>query len=195
MWLGYLFVSSPNLAEKSPDEIALQPGHGYLLIRLIGTHGDVKVARLDMTNLDTGDVIVIKRYSRMSESAGRNAWMSLAAIPEGRYFSSAYEPIHPLRWPMRWPKSELYRREAPSSASDIFEIVPGVINYVGDWAMLSTLRGWNVNHNIKTLERLVDRYPEHIKRYEIYLSMMGKKPITLQEFRKIVEAQSNSEIE
>ena len=177
LWLCCLFVSSPNLAEQSPDEIALSPGYGYLLIRVICPDRE-RIARFEMTNLDTGDVI--KTYSRRDKSAGPNAWMSLVAIPQGHYFLSAYEP----RYPYRGEREVLlniqpFRLKAPSSASGTFEIVPGVVNYVGDWTMRVGVNRRKLkiglNYRLKTLERLVDRYPEYDNRYEIYLSVMGKK--------------------
>ena len=190
MWLCCLFVSSPTLAEESPDEIALQPGYGYVLIRVIFPH-EYRIASFEMTNFDTGDVV--KTNSRMYKSAGLNAWMCLVAIPKGRYFLSEY------RWVLlRTPRaSERYTQEGPRSASDIFEIVPGVINYAGDWLMRINTRNWNpiISHNIKTVERLIDRYPEYANRYEIYLSMMGKNAISLKEFLKLVKEHSDPVIE
>ena len=70
MWLGCLFASSPNVAEESPDEMALQPGYGYLLIRVICPDGE-RIARLEMTNSGTGAVITT-RFD-MYKSAGQKA--------------------------------------------------------------------------------------------------------------------------
>ena len=193
-----LFASSPTLADESPDEIALQPGYGYLLIRVVGKQGE-RVGRLEMTNPDTG--YVIKTYSRMYKSAGLYAWMCLVAVPEGRYFVSEYTPRVGDHFGGVWWNLEPIRLEAPSSTSNTFEIAPGVINYVGDWTMQSQWRRQklemepDVNFDMKTLERLIDRYPEYANRYDIYLAMMGKKAISLEEFRKIVEEHSNATIE
>ena len=193
LWLGCLFVSSPNVAEESPDEMALQPGHGYLLIRVICPAGE-RIARLEMTNLETGAVITTS--SDMYKSAGQRAWMGLIALPEGRYFWSEYEPVYSVG--LEQPRfNPVLKRSGPSSASDTFEIVPGVINYVGDWVMAFSGPGRDpiIKHNMKTVELLVDRYPEYVKRYEIYLSMMGKTAISLKEFLKLVEEHSDSVIE
>jgi hypothetical protein len=193
LWLGCLFVSSSNLADESPDEIALQPGHGYLLIRVICPAGE-RIARLEMTNLETGAVITTR--SDMYQSAGQKAWMAIVAIPEGRYFWSEYEPTYHVG--LEQPRlNRILKRGGPSSASGTFEIVPGVINYAGDWVMQLThyKRDPTISHKMETVERLVDRYPEYTKRYEIYLSMMDKKAISLKEFLKIVKEHSGQVIE
>ena len=193
LWLGCLFVSSPNVAEESPDEMALQPGYGYLLIRVICPAGE-RVARLELTNLKTGAVITTR--SDMYKSAGQKAWMAMVAIPEGRYFWSEYEPTYYAGLEQPRLNRRLTRTEVPSS-TDTFEIVPGVINYAGDWVMQLThyKRDPTISHKMETVERLVDRYPEYIKRYEIYLSMMGKSAISLKEFLKIVKEHSDPVIE
>jgi hypothetical protein len=120
----------------------------------------------------------------------------------GRYFWSKFEPDYRIgAAPAKVFFHRPFGQNAPSSASDTFEIVPGVINYVGDWTIRITEEGlsrkWSVkvNSNVKTLERLVDRYPEYTNRYEIYLSMMGKKAISLLEFQKIVEEHSDPMID
>jgi len=189
LWLGCLFVSSPNAAEESPNEMALQPGYGYLLIRVICPAGE-RIARLDMTNLATGAVITT-RFD-MYKLAGQKAWMAMVAIPEGRYFWSEYEPTYFAGLEQPKLNRGLTRTDVPSS-TETFEIVPGVINYAGDWVMQLThyKRNPTIRHKMETVERLVDRYPEYIKRYEIYLSMMGKNAISLKEFLKLVQEHSN----
>ena len=88
---------------------------------------------------------------------------------------------------------------------DTFEIVSGAINYVGDWEMRITFiftghadsptynNTWSVDiqQNTKSLERLFDLFPEYTARYPISLSMMGKEAISLQDFLKLVETNSN----
>ena len=200
LWLSCLFVSFPNLADESPDEIALQSGYGYLLIRLSEKQGG-RVSRFEMTNIETGDVI--KTTSRMYKSAGVDTWMCLVAVPEGRYFWSEYGRFSKHHRISDFVPPELFRQGAPTSVSDIFEIVPGVINYVGDWVMriaLMEVRGHRMleadtTFNEKTLELLFDRYPEHANRYEIYVSLMGKYAISRKDYRRIVEEHANSPIE
>ncbi len=52
-----------------------------------------------------------------------------------------------------------------------------------NWHRLDPIIGLDM----KTLERLIDRYPDHVNKYEVYLSMMGKKAISLMEFQRIVK--------
>ena len=189
-----LSVSCPTYAEQSPDEIALSPGYGYLLIRVICPDGE-RIARLVMTNLETGAEITTR--SDMYKSAGQRAWMALVAMPEGRYFWSEYEPSYRVGLEQPQFNARLSRPDVPVSTSNTFEIVPGVINYAGDWVMRirSYRRDPIIGHNIETVERLVDGYPEHVQKYEVYLSMMGKNAISLTEFLKLVEEHSDSVIE
>jgi hypothetical protein len=53
-------------------------------------------------------------------------------------------------------------------------------------------RRWSVDirQNKKTPGRLFEEFPGYANRYEIYLSMMGKKAISLREFLSIVEEHS-----
>ncbi len=98
-------------------------------------------------------------------------------------------------------------RDEPGSASDTFEIIAGAINYVGDWEMnirsgnveqrsltgapadVTMVRRWSVDtrQNSETLQKLFEVFPDYANRFGIYLSMMGKKAISLKEFLKIVE--------
>ena len=199
--------SSPGLTEAPRNEILHQSHHGYLLIRIVGAGGE-KEARFEFTNQDTGYVVKVRTDS--CKSAGPNARMCIAVSPPGRYSWSKYESEYRFRFEHSTIQDPAIRREAPGSASDTFEIVSGVINYVGDWEMritsgdvsqrsagqlagLSMSRRWSVDisQNTKTLERLFERFPEYTDRYEIYLSMMGKKAISLQEFLEIVQKHSD----
>ena len=88
--------------------------------------------------------------------------------------------------------NQMHKRDAPGSADDSFEIVPGVVNYIGDWNMriVPSQRAQLdpiIEYEKSTLERYLAEYPEHATRYEIYLSIMGKKAISLQELAKITE--------
>jgi len=183
--IGCLFFSGPIFA----DEAQLPADHGYMLIRLKLTTGE-RVDLLEMTNVDTDHVVTIRRKS--FEQAGLNAWMALVAVPNGRYFWSEYQPMFGMtaaevqRLPAR------HRRSAPGSASETLEIVPGAVNYVGDWTMrIDSSRRMQLNPTIEfdksTLERYLTQYPEYSNRYQIYLSGMGKVAISLDELVKITE--------
>ena len=187
---GCLFFSSPSLA----DEALLPSEHGYMLICLKLTPRE-RVDILAMSNVDTNEVIRIRRKSFVP--AGVNAWMALVAMPNGRFFMSEYQPMFGVVGEEAQQLNRRHRRTAPGSNSDTFEIVPGVVNYVGDWTMrVETSRRAKLNPIVEfdksTLERYVTQYPEYSNRYEIYLSVMGKDAISLDELVKIAEEQSDS---
>ena len=78
---------------------------------------------------------------------------------------------------------------APESASETIEIVSGVVNYVGDWKMrissLASPRAMETSRTIEfgrsTLEKYFAKYPEYANKYEIYISEVGEKAISLNE--------------
>lgn len=184
--LSCLSVANTTFAEQSPDEIALSPGDGFLLIRLICNEGE-RVGRLDFKNLQTGVVITTRTDSY--KSAGHKAWMALLALPEGRYFWSEYEHFYRIGNEQPRLNTRLTRTGGAVSTNETFEVVSGVINYAGDWVMRINWHRLDpiIGLDMKTLERLIDRYPDHVNKYEVYLSMMGKKAISLMEFQRIVK--------
>ena len=122
--------------------------------------------------------------------------MALVAAPEGRYYWSKYEPVFGRAIEESRDLDRMYRRNAPSSAEDSFEVEAGVVNYIGDWTMriVSAERRRLqpvIEYEKSTLERYVTEYPELVNEHEIYLSMMGKEAISLAELAKIIESQSN----
>lgn len=191
-----LSASDLSLAEQSPYEIAGQLDHGYLLIRILASSSE-KIARFEFTSYGTGYVVKIRPET--CESAGSNARICLVILPSGRYFWSKYESEYRIGLEHSTLQDPAIRREAPSSASDTFEIIAGAINYIGDWEMrirtedFTAHRRWSVeiSQNKKTLERLFEHFPEYANQYEIYLSMMGKKVVSLQEFLRIVAEHSD----
>ncbi len=187
---GCLFFSGPILA----DEAVLPSDHGYMLIRLKLTSRE-KVGKLSMTNVDTNHVIRIR--TQLYEPAGANRWIALVAMPYGRYFWSEYEANYGVGSDAGQSLDPIHRRRSPGSASDTFEIAPGVINYVGDWNMrvVSSRRHQLIpviEFDKSTLELYVTQYPEYANKYEIYLSPMGKKAISLRELAKNKSEKSES---
>ena len=177
-------------AQEAPDDAALSPGYGYLLIRLICPDGE-QIARLEFTNVDTKEVITTS--ADMYEPAGQKARMGLIMMPEGRYYWSSYEPTYGVG--LERPRfNDRVSRNGPSSAEDTFEIVPGAINYAGDWVMrfLNLKQKPSINLDASTIQRAAERFPAHVTRYEVYLSMMGKQAISLADFLKLVEEHSDS---
>lgn len=189
--IGCLSFSSPNLAEEEQ----LPPDHGYMLIRLKLDSGE-RVGLLRMHDVDTDHVVTIRQES--FRKAGLNTWIALVAMPNGRYFYSEYLPTYgPRVWEVK-----NFPRSGPGSASDTFEVVSGVVNYVGDWRMRnemqidSSLRRHSsfrrqlnpiVELSNSTLERYVTQFPEYSRKYEIYLSAMGKEARPLDELVKPIE--------
>jgi hypothetical protein len=124
--------------------------------------------------------------------------MCLEGVPRGRYFWSKYASEHRVGLEFSRNQDPVIEQKQPSSASDTFQIVAGVINYAGDWDISITSEGLSrrysvdIEQNIKTLQRLFERYPDYANTYEIYLSMMGREAISFVEFQKIIEQQSGS---
>lgn len=175
------------------DEV-LEPGYGFMLIRLHMNSREV-VGRLSMSNVETDDRITVRTDDFVA--AGANAWMTLVSMPEGRYFWSEYEAVDPRVENSTQNLDQMYRRSAPASADDTFEIVAGAVNYAGDWTMQVTRSSrTRVDSTVKfektTMERFLKGYPAQAGRYKLYLSMQGKAAISLEDFARIVESQSKS---
>ncbi len=174
-------------AASLADEAPLPSGQGYMLIRIKLNQGE-RVGTLAMSSVDTNEVI---RYRTNSfEPAGSSAWMALVAMPAGRYFWSEYETSFGTNVEASRNLTQMYKRNSPGSASDTFEIVSGVINYVGDWVMRVVPSHRSrldpiIDYDKSTLERYLEQYPEHANKYEVYLSIMGKEAISLQELSKL----------
>jgi hypothetical protein len=182
--IGSLFLSGVDFA----DEGLLPSGHGFMLIR-IKLSSRERVDQIAMSNLDTNEIVRINTGS--FRQAGLNAWIALASMPKGRYFLSEYQPKYGTTASEVQNLPLMYRRGTPGSRNDTFEIVPGVVNYVGDWALrLETSRALlksAVEFDKSTLERYVTEYPEHSGQYNIYLSPLGEKAISLNELAKAAE--------
>jgi hypothetical protein len=182
--IGMLF-SGVSLADDAP----LQSDLGYMLIRISLNKGE-RIGTLAMSNVDTNEVI--RSRTKSFVVSGPNAWMALVAMPSGRYYWSEYETSLGTNVEAARNLSQMHKRKSPGSASDTFEIVPGVVNYVGDWTMrvVASQRAQLdpiIEYDKSTLERYLAQYPEHANKYEIYLSVMGKAAISLQELAKITE--------
>ena len=193
LFLLSCFFALAGNAQEAPDGVALAPGYGYLLIRLICPDGE-QVAELEFTNVDTKDVVTTR--ADMYEPAGQKARMGLIAMPEGRYYWSSYEPTYGVG--LERPRfNDRVSRNGPGSAEDTFEIVPGAINYAGDWVMrfLNLKQRPGISLDASTIQRAAERFPAHVTRYEVYLSMMGKQAISLADFLKLVEEHSDQEPE
>jgi hypothetical protein len=192
MWRNFLIAITAGICTSFAgaslaDDVPLSSDQGYMLIRISLNKGE-RIGTLAMSNVDTKEVI--RSRTKSFEMSGSNAWMALVAMPSGRYFWSEYETSFGSSTDSARNSSQMYRRTSPGSASDSFEIVPGVVNYVGDWTMPVVASQQAkldpfIEYDKSTLERYLAQYPEHANKYEIYLSVMGKAAISLQELAKI----------
>ena len=183
---GCLLLPEPNLA----DEPTLLSDHGYMLIR-IELERRERVGMLAMSNVDTDHVVRI--YTNSFKPAGADAWMALVPMPHGKYFMSEYDSTYGNVDERMLNSKPKFRQKTAEPASATFEIVSGVINYVGDWKMqisTSTQR-FGLNRTVKfdksTLERYFAQYPEYSNRYGIYLSAIGKQAVSLDDLVKTSE--------
>ena len=190
--LACLMVSTPALPDEETGVAALPPDHGYILIR-VDVNQRERIQILTFKNIDTqGEV---KARMNSFKAAGVNAWMTILAAPGGRYFWSEYEASANNTVEASRNLDDLFKRSRPSSADDSFEIVPGVVNYVGDWRMHVVSAGRRridpiIRLETSTLQRYVEEYPELANKYQVYVSMMGKKAISLDELAKMMNSQS-----
>jgi hypothetical protein len=191
--LACLMVSTPALSDEVTDEAALPPDHGYMLIH-VDVNSRERINVFSFTDVDTGHEVTTRKNSY--RSVGVNAWMALVAVPSGRYFWSKYEALGSSSVESSRNLDSLFGRGAPGSADDSFEIKPGVVNYVGNWRMhivSSSRRRIDaiISLETSTLQRYVEEYPELATKYQMYVSMMGKEAISLDELVKIMNSQSN----
>lgn len=191
--LACLLLSLPALPATAADEDTLPSGHGYIMIRVELGHSE-RVSRFSFTEVDTKEETRI--HMDAFTAAGATAWMALVAAPAGRYYWSEYESIYGIAITQTRDFDHIFRRTAPGSADDTFEVVTGVVNYIGDWTMrvVATERSSRlepiIGYEKSTLERYITQYPELVNEYPIYLSMLGKAAISLDELAKIIESQS-----
>lgn len=194
MWRKFLIATTTGICTlfagaSLADDAPLSSDQGYMLIRVSLNKGE-RIGTLAMSNVDTNEII--RSRTKNFELSGSNAWMALVAMPSGRYFWSEYETSLGSSTDSARNSSQMYRRKSPGSASDTFEIVPGAVNYVGDWTMrvVASQRGQLdpiIAYDKSTLERYLAQYPEKANKYQIYLSVMGKAAISLEELAKITE--------
>lgn len=177
--MGFLFLPGTILA----DDTALQPDQGFILIRL-KLSANERVDVLQLSNRDTKQVVNIRGKS--FKAAGVHSWVALVAAPRGRYFISEYVPKLGVAASERQLLGTRFRWNPPDSDRETFEIAPGVVNYVGDWTMrMDVSRRTPLNPAIEfdksTLELYVAQYPGHASKFDIYLSAIGKKAMSLSE--------------
>ena len=164
-------------------EAQSQADYGYMLIR-VHLSARERVDVLAMTNVDTREDVRLHEDS--FETAGVNAYIALVPIKAGRYFLSEYQPRYGISTTENRQMAARQTRSDPGSDSNTFEILAGVVNYVGDWTLLmDASRRMSFDPTVEfdksTLETYLTQYPEESSQFEIYLSPMGGNAISLNE--------------
>ena len=83
-------------------------------------------------------------------------------------------------------------------ADDIFEVKSGVVNYVGDWDLKNdwsragSMLKIDVTYDFAVFKNALEHFPEHLRKFEIHISMKGRQAISLTNFVEIVKRQSKS---
>ena len=191
--LACLMVSMPALPDEVTGEEVLPPDHGYMLIHVDVNLGE-RINMFAFTEVDTKHEV--RTRVKSFKPVGVNAWMALVAMPSGRYYWSEYEATATRSVEGSRNIDNIFRRRAPSSADDSFEIVSGAVNYIGNWRMRVVSVDRHridpiIGYETSTLQQYVEDYPELANKHQVYVSMMGKEAISLDELAKIVNSQSN----
>ena len=175
--IGCVFILGPVSSAAAQG----QAEYGYMLIRVILSSRE-RVEVLAMTNVETREAVRVREAS--FKQAGLNAWIALVPIPAGRYFLSEYEPKYGISTSENRSMAARQTRSDPGSDSNMFEIVAGVVNYVGDWTMrIDASRRMRFDPTVEfdkaTLEMYLTEFPEQASEFEIYLSPLGEKAVSL----------------
>ncbi len=194
---GFLAASLLGCLLGPAALFADDPADGHLVIRIKEIDSEA-VARIDLQNVDTGELVKVR--TGKCKSAGIDSRICLVPAAPGRYFWSRFEIEYKLRGAASQLEVPGVRRTQPGSADDSVEVVANVINYVGDWELVN-IRPWHepldmreysveIHQVPETLQLIFERFPDAAGEYEIYLSMLGKSAISLRDFLKLVEKQS-----
>jgi hypothetical protein len=186
------FCSIACLADDKADT--------YLLIRVNEVHNEA-IARIDLTHVDTGSIVRIR--SNTCNKGSVSSRICLVPAPAGRYFWTRFDMVYLLRGAQSRVEGPGIRRTTPESPSDSVEIVAGAINYIGDWQLDNIAQSHRHSHrpdysvgirqDPKALQEFYEHFPDEAAGYEIYLSMRGKKAISLRDFLKLVEQQTEDD--
>ena len=191
---GFAFMMTGASADDSlPDDFFVPANYGYVLIQITMEPRlrDISSARdhIVFNNFDTDESFTARTQTPYKTKV--NTWLSLATAAEGHYYYSRHvfpgerEFIPPIA------------RDAVA-ADDIFEVKRGVVNYVGDWNLKSDWRYTggilkaDVTYDFAVFENALEHFPEHLRKYGVFISMKGRQAISLNDFLKIVKQQSKS---
>lgn len=184
------FGAAPVCAQDS--------GLGYVVVRLTNTNPE-RIAKFEWTNNETG--FVVKVDSSECEPAGADARMCIVPATPGRYYWSRYQTVSRFRMEDSKVQEPPMEREGPDSPDDTFEVVPAAVNYIGDWEMKKNSVAYStmsprhqfridVVQNANSLSKIYTIFPEIANQHDLYLSMMGKQAISIEQFLKIVNQNS-----
>ena len=121
-----ILAAMPLLGARSGDEvpadIALEEGYGYVLVHLYG-QDDRSVKWLEMRNTRSGKARTVVATRR--DARGPESWLEVFAVPAGKYYWSRVQ--------LGFRNSPSYKFDEPGSANYVFDVLPGVVTYIGDW--------------------------------------------------------------
>jgi hypothetical protein len=167
-----LLLSFMVRAADVPADLVLEDGHGYVLVYLYG-QDDRSVKSLRMRNVDTGETrtaIATRRNAR-----GPDSWLEVFAVPAGKYYWSGVQ--------LGFRNSPVYDFDEPGPANHVFDVLPGVVTYIGDWlidgAWINGEPQVPTTHNQSTLTEFARKFPRHAAYFEIYFSVQGREPFSI----------------
>jgi hypothetical protein len=175
--LATSFVRAGDVLEG----IELEEGHGYVLVHLYG-QDERSVKGLRMRNVETGEtrtVLTTRRNSR-----GPETWLEVIAVPAGQYYWSSVQ--------LGFRNSPTYNFDEPSAANYVFNVVPGVVTYIGDWLIdgewINNEPRMPTTHNQKTLADFAKKFPRHAAQFEIYFSVEGREPFSISDLPRFTSS-------
>lgn len=189
-----VLVACASSANRPADDISLPADHGYVLIRTTTNMIPANPSEygfLVFKNYATGKLFSICPFT--TYSAGVRAWLSLISVPKGPYYFNRYSTFA--------PRNERTIEATEVSNEDIFEVKPGVVNYIGDWDVTYRNLSWrrevqlDVTYGMVAVEKSKAYFPEHLEKYEVFMSIRGKKPTSLYDLAEIIRKRSESDDE
>ena len=191
---GFAILITEASADDSPaDDISLPADHGYVLIRIIMEPRlrNITSARdhIVFDEYDTDESFTVR--TQTPYKTGVDTWLSLISATEGHYYYSRHV----------FPGESRFARPIARSAvaaDDIFEVRSGVVSYVGDWGLKSnwsragSMLEIDVTYDFEVFESALEHFPEHLRKYGVFISMKGRQAISLPDFLKIVKQHSKS---
>ena len=134
-----------------------------------------------MTNLDTRTVTTVISVAR--RSPGPASWLELLAVPKGRYYWSEVQ--------LGYRNSPVYELNEPGHSNHVFEVTPGVVNYIGDWFIDGYWAEGRprlpTTYNLETLKKYIAKFPDHAEAFDVYYSIRDNQPYRFGNLAEISE--------